>query len=90
MYSEELPQMELEWEDGARRINECKYLYIDSVRELEELTLELIVTEVRHQTFCSLPHCGRSGSRSLDPCSSLAPEVSSWRSIATGHSPCPR
>ena len=55
MCSEELPQMELGWEDGARRINECEYLYIDSVRELEELTLDLIVTETKVQARILVP-----------------------------------
>jgi len=55
MCSEELPQMELEWEDDARRINECEYLYIDSVRELEELTLDLIVTETKVQARILVP-----------------------------------
>jgi hypothetical protein len=35
MCSEELAQVELEWEDGARQINDCEYLYIDSIRELQ-------------------------------------------------------
>lgn len=55
MCSEELPQVELEWEDGARQINECEYLYIDSVRELEELTIELIVTEAKVQAQILVP-----------------------------------
>ena len=49
MRSEELAQLEPQWEDGARQINECDYLFIDSIRELEELTLELIVTEAKPQ-----------------------------------------
>lgn len=37
MCSETSSQEERDWEEGARQINECEYLYIDSVRELEEL-----------------------------------------------------
>jgi hypothetical protein len=55
MYSQELAHVELEWEDGARQINECKYLYVDSVREPEELTLELIVTEAKLQAEILIP-----------------------------------
>lgn len=49
MCSTELLQVELDWEDGARQINDCDYLYIDGIRELAELTLELIVTEAKLQ-----------------------------------------
>ena len=45
----------LEWEEGARQINEREYLYIDSIRELEELTLELIVTEAKLQAQILVP-----------------------------------
>ena len=55
MCSEEVPQVETRWEDGARRINECEYLYIDSIRELEELTLEVIVTEAKLQAQILVP-----------------------------------
>ena len=34
MCSEELSKAELDWEEGARQINEREYLYIDSIREL--------------------------------------------------------
>jgi hypothetical protein len=54
MRSELLP-IELQWEEGARQINECEYLFIDSVRELEELTLELIVTEAKLQAQILVP-----------------------------------
>ena len=55
MCSEELPQVELWWEDGARQINECEYRYIDSIRESEELTLELMVTEAKVQAKVLVP-----------------------------------
>lgn len=53
--SETSSQEERDWEEGARQINECEYLYIDSVRELEELTLELIVTEAKVQAQILVP-----------------------------------
>ena len=40
---------ELDWEDGARQINDCEYLYLDGIREIEELTLELMVREAKVQ-----------------------------------------
>jgi hypothetical protein len=55
MCSEELAQVELEWEDGARQINDCEYLYIDSIRELEELTLGLVVAEAKLQAQILVP-----------------------------------
>ena len=39
----------LEWEERARQIDECGYLFVDSIREIEELTLELMVTEAKSQ-----------------------------------------
>jgi hypothetical protein len=55
MRSEELSQVELEWQEGARQINECEYLYLDSIRELEELAPELIVTEAKPQAQILVP-----------------------------------
>ena len=55
MCSETSSQDELDWEEGARQINECENLYIDSVRELEERTLELIVTEAKVQAQILVP-----------------------------------
>ena len=55
MCSETSSQEELDWEEGARQINECENLYIDSVRELEERTLELIVTEAKVQAQILVP-----------------------------------
>jgi hypothetical protein len=55
MCSQELSEVELEWEQGARQINECEYLYIDSIRELEELMPELIVTEAKLQAQILVP-----------------------------------
>ena len=47
--------MELRWEDGANQINECEYLFVDRIRELEELTLELAVTEAKVQAEVLVP-----------------------------------
>jgi hypothetical protein len=41
---------EVEWETGARLIHECEYLLLRSIREPEELTLELTITEAKPQT----------------------------------------
>lgn len=58
MGSGKLEKAGLEWEDGARQINECDYLFADSIRELEELTLELIVKEAKVQAQIVLPRDG--------------------------------
>jgi hypothetical protein len=55
MCSDELSNAGLDWEEGARQINECEYLYVDSIRELEELTPELIVTEAKLQAQILVP-----------------------------------
>ena len=55
MRSGRFAPVEVEWEDGARQINGCEYLFIDSIRELEELTLELIVTEAKVQARSLVP-----------------------------------
>lgn len=39
----------VEFAIGAGQINDCEYLFLRSVREIEELTLELIVTEAKAQ-----------------------------------------
>jgi hypothetical protein len=45
----------VEWEEGTRQINECGYLFVDSIREPEELTLELTVTEAKPQAQILVP-----------------------------------
>jgi hypothetical protein len=47
--------VELKWEDGANQINECEYLFVDGIRELEELALELVVTEAKVQAEVLVP-----------------------------------
>jgi hypothetical protein len=39
----------VEWEEGARQVNECKYLFAESIRESQELTLELTLAEAKPQ-----------------------------------------
>jgi hypothetical protein len=41
--------IEVGWEEGVSQINEREYLFVDSIREVEELTLELTVTEAKPQ-----------------------------------------
>jgi hypothetical protein len=41
--------LEMEWDEACRQINECEYLYADSIREISELTLEIVVTEATPQ-----------------------------------------
>jgi len=45
----ELAAADVEWEKGAGEINECEYLFVHSIREIEELTLELTITEAKLQ-----------------------------------------
>lgn len=40
---------EVPWEQGARLINECTYLFATEIREIEELTLGLTVAEAKAQ-----------------------------------------
>ena len=40
---------EVPWEDGARLIDQCEYLFARSIQEIEELTLQLTVTEAKAQ-----------------------------------------
>ncbi len=57
--SEVIDMVEIPWEDGARLINECKYLFATEVRELEELTLGLTIVEAKAQAPLSVPEdCG--------------------------------
>lgn len=41
--------VEAGWADAARQINDCEYLFAQSIREIEELTLEVIITEAKAQ-----------------------------------------
>src|ERR1017187_2748547 len=50
--------LEVEWEEGARQINECEYLFVHGIREIEELTLELTVTEAKPQAQILGPRDG--------------------------------
>lgn len=49
MISEALVAVEVPWEEGARLINECDYLFATDVREIEELTLRLTIVEAKLQ-----------------------------------------
>jgi hypothetical protein len=46
---EKLATVEVEWEEGARQLNECEYLFIRNIGEMEELTLALIINEAKPQ-----------------------------------------
>jgi len=53
------PELEaMEWKEGARQINECEYLFLRSIRESEELTLELTVMEAKPQAQILVPRDG--------------------------------
>lgn len=39
----------MDWKEGVQQIDECEYLFVESVRESEELTLELTVAEAKPQ-----------------------------------------
>jgi hypothetical protein len=49
LISEAIETMEVPWEEGARLINECTYLFATDVRETEELTLGLTIVEAKTQ-----------------------------------------
>jgi hypothetical protein len=51
----ELATAGVDWEEGARQINDCEYLYVHSIHEIEELTLEVTVTEAKPQTPILVP-----------------------------------
>lgn len=46
---------EVDWEEGARQIDDCTYLYAESISEIEELTLGLVVIEAKAQERAYLP-----------------------------------
>ena len=41
--------VDISWREGARLIDDCKYLFAVHVRELEELTLGLTIVEAKAQ-----------------------------------------
>jgi hypothetical protein len=43
--TESVETVEVSWEEGARLIDECTYLFATDVREIEELTLGLTIVE---------------------------------------------
>ena len=45
----DLTMIEVDWEDGARQLDDCDYLFALSIREIEELTLEVMLTEANAQ-----------------------------------------
>jgi hypothetical protein len=47
--------IEPQWEEAARQINDCEYLFATTIREIEELTLELIVQEAKPQALVLTP-----------------------------------
>ena len=40
---------EVEWQERARQIDDCDYLFVKSISEIEELTLALVVVEAKTQ-----------------------------------------
>ena len=46
---------EVEWEEGARQIDDCTYLFAENISEIEELTLGLVVVEARVQNRAYSP-----------------------------------
>jgi hypothetical protein len=49
LISETVETVEVPWEEGARLINECTYLFATDVREIEALTLGLTIVEAKAQ-----------------------------------------
>jgi hypothetical protein len=52
------PDVTSDWEEGVRQINDCEYLFVESIRECEELTLELTVKEAKLQLQILAPRDG--------------------------------
>lgn len=46
---------QLDFSDGSHQINDCDYLFAVSIREIEELTLEVTLTEAKQQAEISAP-----------------------------------
>ncbi len=40
---------EVDWEEGARQIDDCSYLFAESIGEISELTLGLVILEAKAQ-----------------------------------------
>ena len=51
----EQPLRQLDWPDGSHQINDCKYLFAIRIREIEELTLEVTLTEAKLQAEITAP-----------------------------------
>lgn len=72
MASAEVMPSERESERGPRQIDECQYPFVESIPEIEELTLELTVTEAKVQDRALLPGYGsavgqlRLGARAIE------------------------
>ena len=49
MNSSTTSMFEVPWEEGARLIDACTYLFATDLRELEELTLRLTLVEAKAQ-----------------------------------------
>jgi len=49
LISETVEKIEVPWEEGARLIDECDYLFATDVREIGELTLGLTMAEAKLQ-----------------------------------------
>jgi hypothetical protein len=59
LISEAVEAMEVPWEEGARLIDECTYLFAKEIREIEELTLGLTIVEAKAQA--SIPATEETG-----------------------------
>lgn len=40
---------EVDWEEGARQIDDCSYVFAESIGEISELTLGLVIVEAKAQ-----------------------------------------
>jgi hypothetical protein len=47
--SKRIEPTEVEWEDGARQIDDCEYLLVKEIRAAEDLTLSLLLSEAKPQ-----------------------------------------
>ena len=54
MGSETPSDVELDWIAGTKQIDDCEYLFVDQIREIEELTLEVTITEAKPQAEISV------------------------------------
>ncbi len=46
---------EVDWDEGFKRLNECDYLFVREIRQIEELTLGLLLTEAKPQAAILKP-----------------------------------